>query len=104
MASRGILQDMEYVQTLTDIDDAEAMGKLLEKQKSRFAGRELQGKTLGVIGLGAIGSLVAERALSLDMNVVGFDPALSVDAACRLPSEGQRMENLQCPVGRSVYS
>src|SRR5690625_3300076 len=103
MASRGILQDMEYVQTLTDIDDAEAMGKLLEKQKSRFAGRELQGKTLGVIGLGAIGSLVAEMALSLDMNVVGFDPALSEDAAWRLPSQVQRMENQQSLMARSDY-
>lgn len=103
LASRGILQGMEYVQTLTDMDDAEAMGKLLEKQKSRFAGRELQGKTLGVIGLGAIGSLVAEMALSLDMNVVGFDPALSVDAAWRLPSQVQRMENLQSLMARSDY-
>ncbi|MDQ2077333.1 phosphoglycerate dehydrogenase [Marinimicrobium sp. ABcell2] len=103
LGSRGILPGMEYVQTLTDMDDADAMGKLLEKQKSKFAGSELQGKTLGVVGLGAIGSLVAEMALSLGMNVVGFDPALSVEAAWRLPSQVGRMENLQALLARADY-
>jgi D-3-phosphoglycerate dehydrogenase len=103
LASRGILGGMEYVQGLTHMTDADEMSKLLEKEKSRFAGNELQGKTLGVVGLGAIGSMIAETALALDMNVVGFDPALSVEAAWRLPSQVGRMENLQSLLARSDY-
>jgi D-3-phosphoglycerate dehydrogenase len=103
LASRGILGGMEYVQGLTHMSDADEMSKLLEKEKSRFAGNELQGKTLGVVGLGAIGSMIAETALALDMNVVGFDPALSVEAAWRLPSQVGRMENLQSLLARSDY-
>lgn len=103
LASRGILSGMDYVSTLTDMTDAEEMAKLLEKEKSNFAGSELQGKTLGVVGLGAIGSLVAEMALSLGMNVVGFDPALSVEAAWRLPSRVGCMENLPALLSRCDY-
>jgi D-3-phosphoglycerate dehydrogenase len=103
LASRGILQGMEYVQGLTHMTDADEMSKLLEKEKSNFAGSELQGKTLGVVGLGAIGSMIAETALALGMNVVGFDPALSVEAAWRLPSQVGRMENLQSLLARSDY-
>lgn len=103
LASRGILQGMEYVQGLTHMTDADEMSKLLEKEKSNFAGSELQGKTLGVVGLGAIGSMIAETALALGMKVVGFDPALSVEAAWRLPSDVGRMENLQSLLARSDY-
>src|SRR5690606_8085121 len=103
LASRGILPGMEYVQGLTHMTDAEEMSKLLEKEKSNFAGSELQGKILGVVGLGAIGSMIAETALALGMNVVGFDPALSVEAAGRLPRQLGRMENLQSLLARSDY-
>ncbi|MEC8427550.1 MAG: NAD(P)-dependent oxidoreductase, partial [Pseudomonadota bacterium] len=70
LSSRDITGGMNYVQTLSEMDDAGEMGKLLEKEKKRFAGNELYGRTLGVVGLGAIGSMVAEMALSLGMNVV----------------------------------
>lgn len=103
LGSRGILSGMEYVSTLTHMTDVEEMSKLLEKEKSNFAGFELQGKTLGIVGLGAIGSLIADSALALGMNVVGFDPALSVEAAWRLPSQVGRMENLQSLLARSDY-
>lgn len=103
LGSRGILPGMAYVQTLTDISDAGEMSKLLEKEKARFAGTELAGKTLGIVGLGAIGSMVADMALALGMNVVGFDPALSVDAAWRLPNKVSRMENLNALLARSDY-
>lgn len=103
LGSRGILSGMEYVQTLTHMTDADEMSKLLEKEKSNFAGFELQGKTLGIVGLGAIGSLIADAALALGMNVVGYDPALSVEAAWRLPSQVGRMENLQSLLARSDY-
>ncbi len=103
LGARDIVGGMQYVQTLTDMTDAAAMSALLEKEKKRFAGIELYGKTLGVVGLGAIGSMVAEMALALGMNVVGYDPALSVEAAWRLPSQVQRMENLQALLSKADY-
>ena len=72
LGSRGISQGMNYVQGLSHIKDKNDMSKLLEQEKKRFAGQELKGKTLGIVGLGAIGSLVAEAALALGMNVSGI--------------------------------
>ncbi|WP_045858840.1 3-phosphoglycerate dehydrogenase family protein [Teredinibacter purpureus] len=103
LSSRGILQGKEFVSTLGHMTDAAEMSKLLEAEKKRFAGSELAGKTLGIVGLGAIGSMVAEAALALGMNVVGFDPALSVEAAWRLPSEVGRKESLQALLGDVDY-
>jgi D-3-phosphoglycerate dehydrogenase len=103
LSSRGISEGMNYVRTLTDITDGGEMNKLLEAQKKQFAGTEIAGKTLGVIGLGAIGSMVAEMGLSLGMNVVGYDPALSVDAAWRLPSSVSKMENIQSLLSASDF-
>jgi D-3-phosphoglycerate dehydrogenase / 2-oxoglutarate reductase len=103
LATRGILPGMAYVSTLGDMKDAEAMSALLEKEKARFAGGELRGKTLGIVGLGAIGGMVAEMALGMGMQVVGFDPALSIDAAWRLSNEVRRMENLQSLLARADY-
>lgn len=103
LGSRGILEGIDYVATLSDMDDAAAMSKLLEKEKKRFKGSELAGKTLGVIGLGAIGSMVADTALSLGMKVAGYDPALSVDAAWRLSSEVQKVDNIASLISRSDY-
>lgn len=103
LGSRGILSGMQYVNGLTHMTDADEMSKLLEKEKSNFAGFELQGKTLGIVGLGAIGSMIADAALALGMNVVGFDPALSVEAAWRLPNQVSKMENLQSLLARADY-
>ncbi|MEI2813995.1 MAG: phosphoglycerate dehydrogenase [Burkholderiaceae bacterium] len=103
LATRGILPGMAYVNSLTDMTDAAEMHALLEKEKARFAGGEIKGKTLGIVGLGAIGSLVADMALAMGMKVVGFDPALSIDAAWRLDSSVQRMENLSALMARSDY-
>jgi D-3-phosphoglycerate dehydrogenase len=103
LSTRGILPGIAYVQTLTQISDAAEMSALLEKEKSRFAGGEIKGKTLGIVGLGAIGSMVADMALAMGMKVVGFDPALSIDAAWRLSSEVARMENLASLLARSDY-
>lgn len=103
LATRGILAGIGYVQSLTHMSDAAAMSALLEKEKARFAGGELKGKTLGIVGLGAIGSMVADMALALGMKVVGFDPALSIDAAWRLSNEVTRMENLPALLARSDY-
>ena len=103
LATRGILPGMAYVQSLTHMTDAAEMSALLEKEKARFAGGEIKGKTLGIVGLGAIGSMVADMALAMGMKVVGFDPALSIDAAWRLSNEVMRMENLASLLARSDY-
>ena len=103
LATRGILPGMAYVNTLTAMTDAAEMSAHLEKEKARFAGGEIKGKTLGIVGLGAIGSMVADMALAMGMKVVGFDPALSIDAAWRLSSDVTRMENLQALLARSDY-
>ena len=103
LGSRGILPGIEFVNSLTDIDDYQSMSKLLESEKKRFKGSEIAGKTLGVIGLGAIGSLVADMAIRLGMTVRGYDPALSVEAAWRLPSQVQRIENVAALVGNSDF-
>ena len=103
LATRGILPGMAYVNSLTAMTDAAEMSALLEKEKARFAGGEIKGKTLGIVGLGAIGSMVADMALAMGMKVVGFDPALSIDAAWRLSNEVTRMENLQALLVRADY-
>lgn len=82
MSSRDVLGSIDWVKSLKDKGDEIPL--LVEKGKSAFSGPELTGKTLGVIGLGAIGSLIANIAVKLGMNVIGFDPYLSVDAAWRL--------------------
>jgi D-3-phosphoglycerate dehydrogenase len=103
LGSRGIIPGMNWAQSLTDMTDAAEMSALMEKQKSNFAGSELTGKTLGIVGLGAIGSLIADTALALGMKVIGYDPALSVEAAWRLPSQVARAENLQSLLARCDY-
>ena len=95
LGSRDIYGGMTYVQELGHIDDSAEMGKLLEKEKKRFAGTEIVGKTLGVVGLGAIGSIIANLALDLGMNVIGYDPAISVEAAWQLSSQVELMESLE---------
>ena len=82
LASRDIIGGAKWADTLKS--EGDAVGKLVEKGKSQFAGNEIKGKTLGVIGLGAIGVMVANAAKSLGMDVLGYDPYISVDAAWSL--------------------
>ncbi len=84
LTSRKIAASIDWVKTLKG--RGAEVGKLVEKGKSAFAGPEIQGKTLGVVGLGAIGILVANAAEQLGMTVYGYDPFLSVEAAWRLSS------------------
>jgi len=93
VGARNIVPAIKFVEGLTGSD--EAMHKATEAGKKQFAGSELPGRTLAVIGLGAIGSTIAEAAIRLGMNVVGFDPAITVDAAWRLPSQVKRAENVE---------
>lgn len=93
MGARNLMPAIKFVEGLTGTD--EEMHKATEAGKKQFAGMELPGRTLGVIGLGAIGSYIAEAAIKLGMNVAGFDPAITVDAAWRLPSQVRRAESVE---------
>ena len=103
LSSRGIVNGINYVNTQNSINDSKELSKLLEKEKKQFRGQELYGKNLGVIGLGAIGSRVANMALELGMNVLGYDPAISIEAAWRLSSNVQKMDNIQSLLAQSDY-
>ena len=82
MGSRKLVEGIEWAKTLKG--NGAEVGKMVEKGKSQFVGPEIMGKKLGVIGLGAIGILVANAARALHMNVIGYDPYLSVEAALKL--------------------
>jgi len=101
LSARDIVGGMRFVRTLQDVNEEIDVHAKVELEKKRFSGRELTGRTLGVVGLGSVGSLVAKAALDLGMDVVGYDPALSIDAAWRLPSQVVRMENLPSLFSRS---
>jgi len=103
LTSRDILGGIDFTKGLAAGMDAAAMSKEVEAAKKNYAGTELAGKTLGVVGLGAIGSLVAETGLMLGMKVLGFDPALSVEAAWRLSRDVERMENMQSLLAKSDF-
>ena len=103
LGSRRILDGMNRVQELTDISDPEEMARLLEKEKRQFAGSELVDKTLGVIGLGAIGAKVANMALELDMHVAGFDPTLSIEGAWRLSSRVRKTDTIEALLKQSDF-
>ena len=86
MASRGIVQSIGEIEKMLAVEtDAGVIKKRVEAEKKKFGGCEIKGKTLGVIGLGYIGASVAEASLKLGMDVVAYDPAISLEAAWRLP-------------------
>ena len=92
LSSRKIVEGIEWEKT-TLKGNGDAVGKMVEKGKSQFVGPELRGKTLGVIGLGAIGILVANAAAALGMQVIGYDPFMSVPNALRLDPSIKLMKN-----------
>ena len=91
LSSRKVIEGAEWAKTLKGNGDA--VGKMVEKGKSQFVGPEIKGKTLGVIGLGAIGILVANSAVALGMNVIGYDPFISVSNALKLDPAVKLMKN-----------
>lgn len=93
MGARNLIPAYNFVTGLQG--DAEALHKQVESGKKNFVGHELPRRTLGIIGLGAIGSLVAEAALALGMNVIGFDPEITVDAAWRLPGQVKKATSVE---------
>ena len=100
LASRGILPGAAWCR---EHADSPTIGKDAEKAKKAFAGQEIFGKTLGVIGLGAIGALVANAAIDLGMNVLGYDPYVSAEAAWRLSPSVEHVTNLDDVLHRSDY-
>ena len=88
LAARNLAPAMSFVQALDPA--APDLERLVEDGKKAFAGGEIAGQTLGIIGLGKVGSLVAEAAIALGMDVLGYDPEITVDAAWRLPSQVRR--------------
>ena len=103
LGSSDIFGGMSYVQELGHMNDPTEMGRLLEKEKKRFAGTEIAGKTLGVVGLGAIGSIIANLALDLGMDVIGYDPAISVEAAWQLSSRVKRMDSIEALLAEADF-
>ncbi len=101
LASRKVVPAIEWAKTLKG--EGDAVGKLVEKGKGAFAGPEIQGKTLGVVGLGAIGRLVANAAKSLGMTVYGYDPYISVDAAWGLSRSIVHANSLEEVYANSDY-
>ena len=93
MAARNLVPAVRFVGSL-NCDDA-TLAKRVEAEKKQFAGIELPQQTLGVIGLGKIGSLVADAAIKLGMNVLGYDPEITVDAAWSLPSQVKKAHSIE---------
>lgn len=102
LSSRGIIQGNTYAKTLAG-QDSVSLNASMESQKKNFKGNELKGKTLGIVGLGAIGSLLAQTAEVMGMKIIGFDPHISVDAAWRLPKEVERAESMEYLLANSDY-
>ncbi len=92
LASRDIVGGIEWVESEQNVED---IGKLAEKKKKQFAGCEISGKKLGIIGLGAIGVMVANAATHLGMEVYGYDPYISVEAAWNLSRTIKHIDNLE---------
>ncbi|QQO10518.1 3-phosphoglycerate dehydrogenase family protein [Breznakiella homolactica] len=101
LSSRDIVGGINW--NISIADKADEVPDLVEKEKSRFEGPELRGKTLGVVGLGAIGVMVANDAVALGMEVIGYDPYISVDAAWNLSRAVKRAETLESLLTKADY-
>ena len=102
LSSRGIVDGIEFAKKL-ELEDAEGLNKAMEAQKKAFAGNELAGKTLGIVGLGSIGSMLAQAAHTLGMKLVGYDPYISIEGAWRLPSDVEKAETMEDLLHQSDY-
>lgn len=102
IACRKLVPALEFVRGLPQVGDEE-LGKLVESGKKHFSGVELPGRTLGIIGLGAIGSRVAATAIGHGMQVLGYDPDITVDAAWRLPHSVVKAHSVEEVMKRSDF-
>jgi D-3-phosphoglycerate dehydrogenase len=101
IASRDIVGGINWAASIAD--KADQVPDLVEKEKSKFEGPELKNKTLGVVGLGAIGVMVANDAIAMGMDVIGYDPYISVDAAWNLSSQVSRADTLEGLLTKADY-
>ena len=101
-ASRNLVAAQKFVAALPQVDDVK-LGELVEAGKKQFVGNELPGRTLGIIGLGAIGSLVAQTAIKHGMTVLGYDPEITVEGAWRLPSTVRKAQSVEDVMRNSDY-
>ena len=102
ISSRGLFQGANFVNSIEE-SNQEELKPLIESGKKSFKGRELTGGTLGVVGMGAIGSKVADMGVMLGMNVIGYDPAITVEAAWKLPNKVERKESIEDVFKESDY-
>ena len=102
ISSRGLFQGANFVNSIEESNQDE-LKPLIESGKKSFKGRELTGGTLGVVGMGAIGSKVADMGVMLGMNVIGYDPAITVEAAWKLPNKVERKESIEDVFKESDY-
>ena len=102
MSSRGLFQGANFINSIEESNQNE-LKPLIESGKKSFKGRELSGGTLGVVGMGAIGSKVADMGVMLGMNVIGYDPAITVEAAWKLPNKVERKESIEDVFKESDY-
>ena len=103
LSSRNIYSSIGFVNKLGHFKDMKDLEPYLEEHKKNFKGKELAGSTLGVVGLGAIGSKVASMGVALEMKVIGYDPALSVEAAWKLPSQIVPADDLETIFKKSNF-
>ena len=95
------MEGVEWAKTL--VGEGEQIPKLVEKGKGQFVGPEIQGKTLGVIGLGSVGVLVANAASSIGMNVIGYDPYISIDNAWHLSDHVHKAAKMEDLLSQADY-
>ncbi|MBU8913831.1 MAG: phosphoglycerate dehydrogenase [Spirochaetales bacterium] len=100
LAARDIQSGLQWVRENAGTENLE---RVVEKEKTRFAGHEIMGKTLGVVGLGAIGVMVSNAAEALGMRVIGYDPFISVESAWGLAREVERARTIDDVLGQSDY-
>ncbi len=105
LASRGIVQGSNFSNNmeLDSFSDNTELNKSVEQNKKSFQGNEVFAKTLGIIGLGAIGSLVARAARNLGMQIIGYDPYISIESAWKLSSEVEKAESIDQLLKKSDY-